>query len=127
MGILVQRAMEKSCNYEPGEVVKSHSKKGILDVDVAFAGYFGIDKPSNTIVIADFVVERSRILRPSTKAELNTRWIGTFKKADTLEVIGYSDCTGSELYNASLREKRAQGVSHIFGPSGPTIRVIGAG
>ena len=88
---------EKSsgCSYEPGEVTRSRMVKKILPLDVANSEFFGLSLKPDTIVIADFAVNDSE-LKPPTKTELKTRWIGTFKRTDILRVKGYTDCSGSD-------------------------------
>ena len=115
------------CRYERGEGTRSLTPKGFLDLDVAFANFYGIDK-ADTVVIGDFGVNDGE-LKYSTLAELRTNyWIDTFENRSTgpLEIIGYSDCVGWENHNKSLREKRAQAVARLLPKSKPRIKLVDA-
>jgi outer membrane protein OmpA-like peptidoglycan-associated protein len=112
--------------YEKGEEAKSHTAKGILDLDVGFEGFISATYPEfygtgspDAVAIADFEVD-SGALRSSTKSTLQASWVPTYKPGETLEFLGYSDCVGPEGNNVSLREKRAKAVADLF-PSATRI------
>jgi outer membrane protein OmpA-like peptidoglycan-associated protein len=116
-------------HYDPGEEAKSHTAKGILDVDVTHAGFFSIlseflaANDTDAMMVADFEVDSGEI-RPSTKSYL-AQLIRAYKPTDTLEFIGFSDCVGLESRNLSLRIKRARSVADLFPSSGLKI-IVGA-
>ncbi len=120
--------MDPTCKYEPGEKAKSHTAKGILDLDVQFANVYGINTADeDAILIADFGVGDPE-LKPSTRSEFRSHWLSTFKADATnpLELIGYSDCVGWEMDNIALRQQRAQAVARLFAGSGVHLSFVGA-
>jgi len=118
------------CDYEEGEVAKSHTLKGIVELDVAFAAHYGIRDPvdADAVLISDFGVGDDA-LKPSTAAELHTSgWIANWDKptGSPLEVLGYTDCSGGEYDNALLRFKRGQNVAALFPQARPNMKSAGA-
>lgn len=104
-----------ACKYEPGEVEKSRSPKGILDTDVAIASFYNIDPPDATVVV-DFEVGHSE-LRSGAAGLLRSQWKDLGEAVFPQEILGYSDCVGPEKDNLQLRKDRAASVARIMSRS----------
>jgi hypothetical protein len=98
--------------YERTEVLVSRKEKGHLEFDV-------LDDEDGEVLIADFGVDWRHIKQHTLNDKRLAEWLKVFEE-DTglsLEIFGYSDCTGSERNNLLLRRGRARAVYRLLGPS----------
>ncbi|HJZ41912.1 MAG TPA: hypothetical protein VJ203_16200 [Bacteroidales bacterium] len=117
-GNVIQAAPAKGdcAEYESGEVKKSHTQKGILNTDTFIPGAMSLINRQGDLVISDFGVDWGSV-KDSTKNEpVLQQWIEAFETNPDywLEIEGYTDCTGKELHNAGLRQRRASKVYQLF-------------
>jgi outer membrane protein OmpA-like peptidoglycan-associated protein len=98
--------------YEQNEVTLSHKEKGHLEFDV-------LDGEDGEVLIVDFGVDWRHVKQHTLNNKRLTAWLKVFEE-DTgfsLEIFGYSDCTGNERNNFLLRRGRASAVYRLLGRS----------
>jgi len=117
--VLLQRqATEKDpCpNYEKGEVETSHTQKGHLNSNVFFPTPMSLISRQGDLIIADFGVDWGSVKESAKSDPIWQQWRSAFENNPeySLEIIGYSDCTGVEKRNDYLRKRRAKKVFQLL-------------
>jgi outer membrane protein OmpA-like peptidoglycan-associated protein len=121
-GTLIQRAEkgEEACaRYEKGEVEKSHTEKGYLDKDAFFPTAMSLISKPGELIIADFGVDWGSVKDSAKSDPFLQSWIQAFEDNPdySLEIRGYSDCTGVERHNEFLRKRRATKIFQLLNKS----------
>lgn len=100
-----------SCpTYEPDEVVKSRTVAGWLPQDLT-------EHNPNELLFADFGNNQSNVRRSSQAEALWISWRNTFNTDGSyrISIVGYSDCSGNEEVNTSIRQARALAAERALG------------
>lgn len=89
-------------------------------------GYLVVNMPQDVLFATD-----SAALRPDLVRDLRgVAGVLTRYPDSTVQVIGHTDSTGSEAYNADLSQRRASSVANVltdYGVNGYRLAVIGRG
>jgi outer membrane protein OmpA-like peptidoglycan-associated protein len=116
-----------SCAYGAGERGAA-SGRGLLERDVSLLG--GLNSPypasGDSVVVGDFAPNSARI-KPSTKSELKSSWVGVLEpqKTQRYEILGFTDCVGDPANNKQLRAARAKAVADLFPETAKRASVVG--
>ncbi|HYZ79900.1 MAG TPA: M35 family metallo-endopeptidase [Solirubrobacteraceae bacterium] len=115
------------CTYRPGER-SSAAGRGILDPDVSLLGGLSSPYPASgdSVVVGDFAPNSANI-KPSTRAELKSSWVGVVEPQTTqkYQILGFTDCVGDPANNKQLRTARAKAVADLFPQTAARASVVG--
>jgi outer membrane protein OmpA-like peptidoglycan-associated protein len=119
--------VQRDCEYEPGEKAAAY-RGSILSPDVrklASTGS-GYNASADSVLVADFEPNSARV-RTDATGELRASWRGKLERdaKQRYALLGFSDCTGDETTNTSLRSARARAVAAML-PKTAARGVVGA-
>lgn len=100
-----------SCpSYEPNEVTKSRTAAGWLPQDLT-------EHSPKELLFADFGNNQSNVRGSSQTEPLWISWKNTFNTDGSyrISIAGYSDCSGNEEVNISIRQARALAIERALG------------
>lgn len=125
--VIAPSTVQRDCEYEPGEKAAAY-RGSILSPDVrklASTGS-GYNAAAGSVLVADFEPDSARV-RTDATAELRASWRGTLERdvKQRYALLGFSDCTGDETTNTSLRSARARAVAALL-PKTAARGVVGA-
>ncbi|MBB4256105.1 MULTISPECIES: hypothetical protein [unclassified Bradyrhizobium] len=102
--------------YQANEVATSRTEVGHIGADVSLVPPVGA---CQYLIIWDFGVDWRHLKTIAKRDPLLAAQLMRFETDKSLQfqIIGYSDSTGNERNNISLRTGRARNVFHLFGPS----------
>lgn len=107
----IQRSItrDNDCEYQSGEVNRSHSSSGLLSDDV-------IELGDGRLLISDFGVDWRHVNANVASNPVFRRWDALFASDDSyrIEIIGYTDCVGNENKNTTLRQARARNIENLL-------------
>lgn len=128
--VLQKKTAEKAqCpSYETGELEKSRTQKGHLANDVFIPSTMSLINRQGDLIIADFGVNWGSVKESTRNDPVFQQWINAFENNPeySLEITGYSDCSGFELYNDFLRKRRAKKVFQLLDKARARVNSVSA-